>query len=69
MDESALRQKLERFFEYAGADVDRAEELYHEDAVWSFRRAVSASRGATRSPSGAASTQSSEPTCTTGSAG
>jgi hypothetical protein len=36
MDESALRQKLERFFEYAGADVDRAEELYHEDAVLEF---------------------------------
>lgn len=33
MDESVLRQKVERFFEYAGADVDRAEELYHEDAV------------------------------------
>jgi hypothetical protein len=33
MDASVLRQKLERFFEYAGADVDRAEELYHEDAV------------------------------------
>ena len=36
MDESALRQKLERFFEYAGADVDRAEELYHEEAVLEF---------------------------------
>jgi hypothetical protein len=36
MDESVLRQKLERFFEYAGADVDRAEELYHEDAVMEF---------------------------------
>ena len=33
MDESVL---LERFFEYAGADVDRAEELYHEDAVLEF---------------------------------
>jgi SnoaL-like domain len=36
MDESVLRQKLERFFEYAGADVDRAEELYHEDAALEF---------------------------------
>jgi SnoaL-like domain len=36
MDESVLRQKVERFFEYAGADVDRAEELYHEDAVLEF---------------------------------
>ena len=36
MDESVLRQKLEHFFEYAGADVDRAEELYHEDAVLEF---------------------------------
>jgi hypothetical protein len=36
MDESVVRQKLERFFEYAGADVDRAEELYHEDAVLEF---------------------------------
>jgi hypothetical protein len=36
MDESVLRQKVERFFEYAGADVDRAEELYHTDAVLEF---------------------------------
>jgi hypothetical protein len=36
MDESVLRQKVERLFEYAGADVDRAEELYHEDAVLEF---------------------------------
>ncbi|HMI35312.1 MAG TPA: nuclear transport factor 2 family protein [Propionibacteriaceae bacterium] len=36
MDESVLRQKVERFFEYAGADVDRAEELYHENAVLEF---------------------------------
>jgi hypothetical protein len=36
MDESVLRQKVERFFEYAGADVDRAEELDHEDAVLEF---------------------------------
>jgi hypothetical protein len=69
MDEPVLRQKVERFFEYAGADVDRAEELYHETPYWSFHRAVSASRVATDSPSGAASTQSSEPKCATGSAG
>jgi ketosteroid isomerase-like protein len=36
MDELVLRQKLERFFEYAGADVDRAAELYHDDAVLEF---------------------------------
>lgn len=44
MDESVLRQQLERFFEYAGADVDRAGELDHEDPCWSFRSALSASR-------------------------
>jgi ketosteroid isomerase-like protein len=36
MDERVLRAKLDRFFEYVGADVDRAEELYHEDAVLEF---------------------------------
>jgi len=36
MDESGVREKLERLFEYAGADIDRAEELYHEDAVLEF---------------------------------
>lgn len=34
--ESVLREKIGRFFEYVGADVDRAEELYHEDAVLEF---------------------------------
>jgi len=34
--ESVLRHKLDRFFEYVGADVDRAAELYHEDAVLEF---------------------------------
>jgi len=36
MDESAIREKLGRYFEHVGADVDRAEELYHEDAVLEF---------------------------------
>ena len=44
MDESVLRQQLERFFAYAGADVDRAGELDHEDPCGSFRSALSASR-------------------------
>ncbi len=35
-DEAAVRKVLERFFEFAGADVERAEELYHEDAVLEF---------------------------------
>jgi hypothetical protein len=33
---AVLSAKLERFFEYTGADVDRAEELYHPDAVLEF---------------------------------
>ena len=36
MDEPGIRALLERYFEYAGADVDRAEELYHPDAVLEF---------------------------------
>lgn len=28
-----VRRVVDRFFEYTGADVDRAEELYHDDAV------------------------------------
>lgn len=36
MDESALHAKVLRFFDHPGADIDRAEELYHEDAVLEF---------------------------------
>lgn len=36
MDEPAMRHQLGRFFEYAGADIDRADELYHGDAVLEF---------------------------------
>ena len=36
MDGSTIQIKLDRLFEYAGADIDRAEELYHEDAVLEF---------------------------------
>lgn len=36
MSEQVIRDQLARFFEYTGADVDRAEELYHDDAVLEF---------------------------------
>ena len=35
-DEAAVRKVVERFFEFTGADVAHAEELYHEDAVLEF---------------------------------
>ena len=35
-DESRVREIVKRYFEYAGADVDRAEEIYHDDAVLEF---------------------------------
>ena len=35
-DEATVRRLLERYFEFVGADVERAEELYHEDAVLEF---------------------------------
>ena len=35
-DEATVRKVVERFFEFTGADVERAEELYHEDAVLEF---------------------------------
>ena len=35
-DESRVQEILKRYFEYAGADVERAEEIYHEDAVLEF---------------------------------
>jgi SnoaL-like domain len=34
--QSVLVEKVERYFEYAGRDVDRAHEIYHEDAVLEF---------------------------------
>jgi ketosteroid isomerase-like protein len=35
-DQSVLLDKVRRYFEHAGADVDRAHELYHDDAVLEF---------------------------------
>ena len=35
-DEATVRKVVERFFEFTGADVARAEELYHADAVLEF---------------------------------
>jgi len=35
-DGATVRKVVERFFEFTGADVARAEELYHEDAVLEF---------------------------------
>ncbi len=36
VDQSVLLDKVRRYFEYAGKDVDRAHEIYHEDAVLEF---------------------------------
>ena len=33
---SVVLDKVRRYWEYAGADVDRAHELYHDDAVLEF---------------------------------
>jgi ketosteroid isomerase-like protein len=33
---SVVLDKVRRYWEYAGADVDRAQELYHDDAVLEF---------------------------------
>jgi SnoaL-like domain len=35
-DQSTVRRLVERYFEYAGAEVDRAHEIYHDDAVLEF---------------------------------
>ena len=35
-DEATVRGIVKRYFEYVGADVDRADEIYHEDAVLEF---------------------------------
>jgi ketosteroid isomerase-like protein len=36
VDESVRLEQVRRYFEYAGADVDRAHEIYHDDAVLEF---------------------------------
>jgi hypothetical protein len=36
VDQSVLLDKVRRYYEYAGADVDRAHEIYHDDAVLEF---------------------------------
>jgi hypothetical protein len=35
-DRSARLEVVRRYWEYAGADVDRADEIYHDDAVLEF---------------------------------
>ena len=35
-NETRVRAVVERYFEFTGADVERAEELYHADAVLEF---------------------------------
>ena len=35
-DESMVLQTVRRYFEFSGADVERAEEIYHDDAVLEF---------------------------------
>ena len=35
-DESRVHEIVKRYFEYVGADVERANEIYHEDAVLEF---------------------------------
>jgi hypothetical protein len=35
-DRSVLLGKVQRYLEYPGADVDRADEIYHDDAVLEF---------------------------------
>jgi ketosteroid isomerase-like protein len=35
-DESRVLEIVNRYFEYVGADVERAEEIYHDDAVLEF---------------------------------
>ncbi len=35
-DESRVLEVVERYFEYVGADVDRAEEIDDDDAVLEF---------------------------------
>lgn len=35
-DEAGVRRVVERLFAFVGADIERAEEIYHEDAVLEF---------------------------------
>jgi ketosteroid isomerase-like protein len=35
-DEARVRKIVERYFEFVGADVERADEIYHNDAVLEF---------------------------------
>ena len=35
-DQSVVLDQVRRYWEYPGADVDRADELYHDDAVLEF---------------------------------
>jgi SnoaL-like domain len=35
-DESKVLETVRRYFEFVGADVERAEEIYHDDAILEF---------------------------------
>ena len=67
-DEARIREILQRLFEYTGADVERAEELYHEDAVLEFPQSGERFEGRAAFTEWRSNTRSERMTCVTESA-
>ena len=55
-DRSVVMEVVRHYWEYAGADVDHAHEIYHADAVLEFPQSGERFEGVETSPSGAAGT-------------
>ena len=68
-DESRVLEIVRRYFEFAGADVERAEEIYHGDAVLEFPHQASGSKASPHSQNGAGSIPPTRPGCATASDG
>jgi ketosteroid isomerase-like protein len=47
-DEARVREIVKRYFEVVGADVERADEIYHDDAVLEFPQSGERFEGAAR---------------------
>jgi len=51
-DEARVLETVERYFEYVGADVERAAEIYHQDAVLEFPQSGERAKASRPLPSG-----------------
>jgi hypothetical protein len=66
-DESRVLEIVRRYYEHVGADIDHAQEIYHDDAVLEFPSQENGSKALRRSRSGGGNILPIQAKCATGS--